>query len=348
MLDSLPQELLDNVLRYASASVLKLIVILNMKQIHKKDHLLQVSSVSRRLRPLVFARLFRVIIVNSTDENDPQVFRDRPYFAVSKITNPFHQQILPAIRHINLNSLVGPGDSDISPYLAKTRVPSPCIRRVRLGDYADEYYDRALRDTVHEQDFFQKLVEIITQSKFECLGICDKPSDLLGFGGFPTKGAPLKLLHLRFAGKPPPMAKSIDEDEFDDDTIDEYIRAQDQEESEENEQPELWEFGHGLEWREKEEKEVEDFADWAFGPLGFPKLEVLALGDFSHNGRFADSQGLWCRVNDDPPCRQWKPVTPQDVKENELIEANMDMLSACPVSPLFWASAHPQVFPGWM
>jgi hypothetical protein len=32
-------------------------------------------------------------------------------------------------------------------------------------------------------------------------------------------------------------------------------------------------------------KEVLDFADWAFGPNGLPKLEVLAFGDFSYQER---------------------------------------------------------------
>ena len=28
-----------------------------------------------------------------------------------------------------------------------------------------------------------------------------------------------------------------------------------------------------------------EFADWAFGPDGLPKLDILAYGDFSHRGR---------------------------------------------------------------
>lgn len=31
--------------------------------------------------------------------------------------------------------------------------------------------------------------------------------------------------------------------------------------------------------------EVLDFADWAFGPTGLPRLEVMAFGDFTHEGR---------------------------------------------------------------
>ena len=37
------------------------------------------------------------------------------------------------------------------------------------------------------------------------------------------------------------------------------------------------------------------FAHWAFGPDGLTTLQVLALGDFSFRGRFADDQVLFCR-----------------------------------------------------
>ena len=39
-------------------------------------------------------------------------------------------------------------------------------------------------------------------------------------------------------------------------------------------------------------KEVLDFADWAFGPNGLPRLEVLAFGDFSYEKRYR-SNGFW-------------------------------------------------------
>ena len=37
------------------------------------------------------------------------------------------------------------------------------------------------------------------------------------------------------------------------------------------------------------------FAHWAFGPDGLTTLQVLALGDFSFRGRFANNQVLLCR-----------------------------------------------------
>ena len=41
--------------------------------------------------------------------------------------------------------------------------------------------------------------------------------------------------------------------------------------------------------------DLADFAEWAFGPTGFPNLLVLAYGDFSHQGRFRWTNLLFCR-----------------------------------------------------
>ncbi|KAJ5146632.1 uncharacterized protein N7515_001196 [Penicillium bovifimosum] len=39
-------------------------------------------------------------------------------------------------------------------------------------------------------------------------------------------------------------------------------------------------------------KEVMDFADWAFGPTGLPRLEVLAFGDFAYDERYRKQRFL--------------------------------------------------------
>lgn len=108
-----------------------------------------------------------------------------------------------------------------------------------------------------------------------------------------------------------------------------------------------WEQIQGENWREDEEKELEAFANWAFGPAGFLRLQVLASGDFSHGNRFADSHTLWCRETRGSRSKKiWRMVEPSDIAENELINANMDMMSACPVSPLFYKYGRGDVFPG--
>lgn len=93
--------------------------------------------------------------------------------------------------------------------------------------------------------------------------------------------------------------------------------------------------------------ELEAFADWAFGPDGFPRLQVLASGDFSYGNRFADTHTLCCRnACGSGRAKTWRMVEQGDTAENELIDANMDMMSACPVSPLFYKCGRGHVFPG--
>ena len=80
------------------------------------------------------------------------------------------------------------------------------------------------------------------------------------------------------------------------------------------------------------------FADWAFGPGVFPTLKILASGAFSYGNRFADGRTLWCRKTAySAKKRPRRKVKNSDVAENELIEANMDMLAA-------WGE--PGLFPG--
>lgn len=51
-------------------------------------------------------------------------------------------------------------------------------------------------------------------------------------------------------------------------------------------------------------EEFLSFADWAFGPSGFPNLQVLAFGDFSHEDRYSSQQFLVRRVGDAEECIQ--------------------------------------------
>ena len=74
------------------------------------------------------------------------------------------------------------------------------------------------------------------------------------------------------------------------------------------------------------------FADWAFGPSGFPELKVLAYGDFSRHGQFARYNWLLCRSL--AACteggRWFRVLQPSDHELWRLVHANLDMLSACP------------------
>jgi hypothetical protein len=85
-----------------------------------------------------------------------------------------------------------------------------------------------------------------------------------------------------------------------------------------------------------------DFAEWAFGPTGFPTLLVLAYGDFSHQGRFRWTNVLFCRnSHSNPP----GDAIPADVTQRsssfrimlqkdeylwDLIDGGRQMLGVCP------------------
>ncbi|CAG8064698.1 unnamed protein product [Penicillium salamii] len=96
-----------------------------------------------------------------------------------------------------------------------------------------------------------------------------------------------------------------------------------------------------------EAEEFLSFAEWAFGPLGIPSLQVLALGDFSHEERYQEQQFLIRRV--DPsrvrgqngvlgcftnnvqsgPC--FEPAVTSDIRTWEALSFDgLQFLSACP------------------
>jgi hypothetical protein len=91
-------------------------------------------------------------------------------------------------------------------------------------------------------------------------------------------------------------------------------------------------------------KELFDFAEWAFGPAGFPKLLVLAYGDFTHYGRFGWTNILLCRnshskipVDDAATSTEallrltsFRIMAQNDEYLWDQIEKGREMLSACP------------------
>ncbi|MCJ1271703.1 hypothetical protein MMC22_011608 [Lobaria immixta] len=180
-----------------------------------------------------------------------------------------------------------------------------------------------------------ELAELLLKSELQSAGICGLPSELQNsFQGIASSVDSLKLLHLRFTGKAERKPKFLSDPGIYGASLFSEFKAR-------------REHIQGENWREDEEKEVETFADWAFGPDGFPRLEVLASGDFSHGNRFAATQMLWCRQGHVSESKKtWRTVERSDVAENELIDANMDMMSACAVSPLFYKYGREEDFPG--
>lgn len=221
--------------------------------------------------------------------------------------------------------------------------------------YFEEYCDNALEEV-------SGLEKILQENKLESLGLCAEPSMLQkNFQGTARHVYSLQLLHLRFTGKAERKPKFLKNgaDYESDGPSEQWTRAQQtaiengttpppgSPASTEAEFREMWEEIHGRNWQEDEEKELEAFANWAFGPDGFPCLRVLASGDFSYGNRFAGSRTLCCRETRGSTMRaNWRPVERKDVLENELVDANMDMLSACPVSPLYYSYGREDKFPG--
>lgn len=97
-------------------------------------------------------------------------------------------------------------------------------------------------------------------------------------------------------------------------------------------------------------KNVLDFADWAFGPTGLPKLKVVAFGDFSHEERHRKQRFVLRRKIPELTCQpkqSFRSVTVDhadwilwagDIDEPALwADVSMDgmgFLSACPDSGL--------------
>ena len=68
----------------------------------------------------------------------------------------------------------------------------------------------------------------------------------------------------------------------------------------------------------------------AFGPEGIPELRILAWGDFSHDGRWGESNVPLCRDQSLEPTRtSFQTLRDSDFDYRDLIDENMDTLSAC-------------------
>ena len=223
--------------------------------------------------------------------------------------------------------------------------------------YWEEYCDSSV-----EEEPGNGFARILFETKLEGAGVCAAPSKLQKSLQAVAIGIDsLKLLHLRFTGKAERKPKFLnDSDAYYDrpEASPQFLRASSEArrngttpprsflEPSEAEFRIRWEKIQGENWRDDEEKELEAFADWAFGPDGFPRLQVLASGDFSYGKRFAETQTLWCRkIGGSRSKKTWRTVEQSDIAENELIDANMDMLSACPVSPLFYRYGRGDEFP---
>ncbi|KFY99998.1 hypothetical protein V500_01218 [Pseudogymnoascus sp. VKM F-4518 (FW-2643)] len=80
------------------------------------------------------------------------------------------------------------------------------------------------------------------------------------------------------------------------------------------------------------------FARWAFSSEGIPELRILAWGDFSNDGRWGESNVMLCRDQSlEPTGTNFRTLRDSDFNYWDLIDENMDMLSACSPDHLLWA-----------
>ncbi|RDK45974.1 hypothetical protein M752DRAFT_95616 [Aspergillus phoenicis ATCC 13157] len=73
------------------------------------------------------------------------------------------------------------------------------------------------------------------------------------------------------------------------------------------------------------------YAEWAFGREGYLHLQVLAYGDFSHDGCYNDYNRLWYRTGR----YGFKVLKPSDAKFWDLVQEYKDVLGACAFDELF-------------
>ena len=98
--------------------------------------------------------------------------------------------------------------------------------------------------------------------------------------------------------------------------------------------------------RPTEARELLNFAAWAFGPNGFPALQVLAHGDFSYGNHCAERNTLLCRRSNPALNPGSHPTQAQNViwgfqemsgddwDRVDHIDASWAVLEACPADYL--------------
>ena len=137
---------------------------------------------------------------------------------------------------------------------------------------------------------------IFRDMTLQCIGICDRPSMLQStLEETAPSVSNLRLLHLRFSGKFVTLPKfnaastniyytSTTPHQDEDPERDMFAECDAQDDLRGSSLPSASDNQALL---GEESEELKQFADWAFGPRGFPSLQVLASGDFSFGERWA-------------------------------------------------------------
>ncbi|BCS00167.1 uncharacterized protein AKAW2_50508S [Aspergillus luchuensis] len=139
--------------------------------------------------------------------------------------------------------------------------------------------------------------QILRHSSPAALGLCLRPASARGLLLDIPERSTIRLLHLRLSGE---------------ERNHRHLRREVLSELRRNAEGGLWSrsrhgptvAGFHLKPAQKR-SEAQDFlllAQWAFGPTGLPALQILAFGDFSHDGRYREQQILirWRRIGEQP------------------------------------------------
>ncbi|KAI2868709.1 hypothetical protein CBS147323_11290 [Aspergillus niger] len=128
---------------------------------------------------------------------------------------------------------------------------------------------------------------IVQHSSPAALGLCLRPASARGLLLDIPERSSIKLLHLRLSGE---------------ERNHRHLRREIVSELRRNAEGGLWSRSRhgptvaGLHLKPaRKRSEAQEFlllAQWAFGPTGLPALQILAFGDFSHDGRYREQQIL--------------------------------------------------------
>ena len=156
----------------------------------------------------------------------------------------------------------------------------------------------------------------LQQSNLESLAICDSCSQIRLYLESHAARQTLKLLHIRRSGEEIPSFFQENIGVWSTNGIPGTIRPEDHLELEDRD--------YGL----------LEFARWAFGPQGLPKLRILAFGDFCYGGRYQETNVFLRRQGLYPP-NGFSLTSREDVINSSGVDGPFDFLSACPSLPLY-------------
>ncbi len=202
------------------------------------------------------------------------------------------------------------------------------------------YHERGFKDRVHYQgagdktlafeppdsegSFTGAIQRFMQQSDLVSLGCCDSLPQLRRTLEVHASKQSLQLLHARCSEDEVPLTLR--------DTVNRWTETGAVEETLPTVIEQGWGVGQLVELIKT--YELFDFARWAFGNNGLPKLQILAFGDFSYDGRYIERMVLLCRQRIGSR-HGFRLASRENVISLGGIDKPFDFLGACPKDPLY-------------